>query len=82
MTRYLGHVGDDDVDCSALTLRFCQLTTKHDDRSMSGAGHPGIVECISGIRVLLGHHLAPGVGGECCCDGRWIDRLWCIDVTS
>ncbi len=52
-----GLIGDDDVDCVTLLLKFCQLTTKHDD--MSGAGYPCVIECLGGICAFLGHHLTP-----------------------
>jgi hypothetical protein len=62
MKRF-GLVGDDVVDRGAFLLKFCQLTTKCDDRS--GAGYPCMVERLGGICVFLGHHLTP-IGAKVC----------------
>ncbi len=59
-------VGVDNVDCAALLLKFCQLTSKRDD--MSGAGYPCMVECLGGICAFFGHHLTP-IGAKVCKEG-------------
>ncbi len=64
--QHLGFVGGDDVDCAALLLKLCQLTTKRDD--MSGAGYPCVVECLGGICVFFDHHLTP-IGAKVCKEG-------------
>ncbi len=63
-----GLVGDDDIDCAPLLLKFCQLTPKHDD--MSGAGYACVVECLGGIRAFLGHHVTP-IGAKVCKEGLY-----------
>jgi hypothetical protein len=68
--QHFGLVGDDDVDCAALLLKFHQLTTKRD--GMSGAGYPCMVECLGGIRAFLGHHLTL-IGAKVCIEG-----LYCL----
>ncbi len=61
-------IRDDDVDCVALLLKFCQLTPKRDD--MSGAGYPCVVGHLGGIRAFLCHHLTP-IGAKVCEEGLY-----------
>ncbi len=72
--KCFGLVGDDDVDCAALLLKFCQLTTKRDD--MSGAGYPCVVGSFGGICAFLGHHLAP------ICVKVFKEGLYCLVGTA
>ncbi len=65
-----GLVRDDDVDCAALLLKFCQMTTKHDD--MTGAEYTCVVERLSGIRAFLGLHLTP------ICVKVFEEKLYCL----
>jgi hypothetical protein len=59
--KRFGLVGDDDIDCPALFLFFCELPTKCDD--VGDAQDLCLVDGFAGIGALPGHDLAP-VGAQ------------------